>query len=99
MTFDGKHKDTENFIFSMQAYTHAVNMTDRQSAEFLTLYLRGDAMTWWRSFCVSNGGLNIVFQHHTFQNLLDLLRAEFSDVDRLTVLRIKLFNLKQHHSV
>jgi hypothetical protein len=56
-------------------------------------------MTWWRSFCVSNGGLNIVFQHHTFQNLLDLLRAEFSDVDRLTVLRNKLFNLKQHHSV
>jgi hypothetical protein len=31
--------------------------------------------------------------------LLDLLRAEFSDVDRLTVLRNKLFNLKQHHSV
>jgi hypothetical protein len=71
-------------------------MTDRQSAEFLTLYLRGDAMTWWRSFCVSNGGLGVVFNSFSFQNLLDQLRSEFSDVDRLMILRNRLFNIKQH---
>ena len=30
----------------MTAYVHAVKMSDRDAAEFLTLYLRGDAMTW-----------------------------------------------------
>jgi hypothetical protein len=58
-------------------------MTDRNAAEFLTLQLRGDAMTWWRSFCVTNGGLQHVFTNKTFIDLLDELRSEFSDVDRL----------------
>jgi hypothetical protein len=49
-------------------------MTDREAAEFLTLYLRGDAMTWWRSFCTTNGGLNAVFANKTFNDLLTELR-------------------------
>ncbi len=53
MTFSGKHTETENFIFSIQAYAFATRMTDRDAAEFLTLYLRNDALTWWRSFCVT----------------------------------------------
>jgi hypothetical protein len=58
-------------------------MNDRDAAEFLTLHLRGDAMTWWRSFCVTNGGLSHVFTNKSFKDLLDELRAEFSDVDRM----------------
>ena len=82
MTLNGKHSDTENFIFSMTAYVHAVKMTDREAAEFLTLYLRGDAMTWWRSFCTTNGGLTNVFATKSFKDLIKELRSEFSDVDR-----------------
>jgi hypothetical protein len=37
MTFNGKHSETENFIFSVQAYVHATRMNDRTAAEFLTL--------------------------------------------------------------
>ena len=69
-------------------------MTDRDAAEFLTLYLRGDAMTWWRSYCVTNGGLSTVFLNKSFKDLLDKLRAEFSDVDRIMQLRTKLFNIR-----
>ena len=57
-------------------------MTDRDAAEFLTLYLQGDAMTWWRSFCTTNGGLTTVFNNKSFNDLLKELRSEFSDVDR-----------------
>ena len=41
-------------------------MVDRDAAEFLTLYLRGDAMTWWRSYCSRNGGLTNVFANKSF---------------------------------
>jgi hypothetical protein len=57
-------------------------MSDRDAAEFLTLYLRGDAMTWWRSYCTTNGGLTNVFNSKSFNDLLLELRQEFSDVDR-----------------
>ena len=94
MTFSGKHSETENFIFSVQAYVHATRMNDRIAAEFLTLQLRGDAMTWWRSFCATNGGLLNVFNNKSFKDLLAELRSEFSDVDRLMSLRSKLFNIR-----
>ena len=58
-------------------------MTDRDAAEFLTFYLRNDAMTWWRSYCTTNGGLNTVFSNKSFNDLLTELRQEFSDVDRV----------------
>jgi hypothetical protein len=49
-------------------------MLDRDAAEFLTLYLRGDAMTWWRSYCTTNGGLSTVFANKSFNDLLVELR-------------------------
>lgn len=58
-------------------------MTDRDAAEFLTLYLRGDSMTWWRSYCTTNGGLTNVFNTKSFSDLLAEIRKEFSDVDRI----------------
>ncbi len=94
MTFAGKHSEVENFIFSMQAYVHATRMQDRDAAEFLTLYLRGDAMTWWRSYCATHGGLTNVFATKKFMDLLNELRSEFSDVDREMQLRNKLFNIR-----
>ena len=68
-------------------------MVDRDAAEFLTLYLRGDAMTWWRSYCVTNGGLTAVIANKSFKDLLAEIRQEFSDVDREMQLRTKLFNI------
>ena len=94
VTFNGKHSDTENFIFSIQAYVHATKMVDKDAAEFLTLYLRGDAMTWWRSYCSMNGVLINVFANKSFNDLLTELRSEFSDVDRVMQLRNKLFNIR-----
>lgn len=70
-------------------------MNDKEAAEFLTLYLRGDAMTWWRSYCATHGGLSNVFKIKTFSDLISELRSEFSDVDRIMQLRNKLFNIKQ----
>ncbi len=61
----------------MTAYVHAVKMSDRDAAEFLTLYLRGDAMTWWRSYCTTNGGLTNVFATKSFKDLLMELRSDF----------------------
>ena len=49
-------------------------MVDRDAAEFLTLYLRGDAMTWWRLYCVTNGGLTSVFANKSFSDLLHEIR-------------------------
>ena len=69
-------------------------MNDKDAAEFLTLYLRGDAMTWWRSYCTTNGGLSNVFNNKSFKDLLVELRQEFSDVDREMQLRTKLFNIR-----
>jgi hypothetical protein len=51
-------------------------------------------MTWWRSFCLTNGGLTTVFATKTFIDLLNELRSEFSDVDREMQLRNKLFNIR-----
>jgi hypothetical protein len=51
-------------------------------------------MTWWRSYCVTHGGLSTVFLNKSFKDLLDELRAEFSDVDRTMQLRTKLFNIR-----
>ena len=56
-------------------------------------------MTWWRSYCVSNGGLAQVFNIKIFTDIVNDLRIEFSDVDREQMLRNKLFNMKQINSV
>jgi hypothetical protein len=39
-------------------------------------------MTWWRSFCTTNGGLTNVFATKSFKDLLKELKSEFSDVDK-----------------
>ena len=74
-------------------------MLDRDAAEFLTLYLRGDAMTWWRSYCTTNGGLSNVFANKSFSDLLKEIRTEFSNVDHEMQLRSKLFTIRQTQSV
>ena len=74
-------------------------MLDKDAAEFLTLYLRGNAMTWWRSYCTTNGGLSNVFANKSFSDLLKEIRTEFSDVDREMQLRSKLFTIRQTQSV
>ena len=51
-------------------------------------------MTWWRSYCVSKGGLAQVFNIKSFTDIVNDLRIEFSDVDREQILRNKLFNMK-----
>ena len=64
---------------------------ESSACRFLTLYLRDDALTWWRSYC--NDDLSI-FDHITFDVLVDELRNQFSDIDREMKTRDKLLQLK-----
>ena len=65
----------------------------------MTLLLRGDALTWWRSYCATNGGLSNIFTIKSFGELQNELKSEFSDVDRDRQLRRKLFYMRQTRSV
>ena len=53
-TFNGNKRDTENFIFVMSQYIDTVGLGNGEKAcRFFVSYLRGDALTWWRSYAVS----------------------------------------------
>ena len=55
-------------------------------------HLKGDALTWWRSY--SNDNVE-VFDELTLDVLIDVLREQFSIVDREMKLRDRLLKLKQ----
>ena len=50
-TFSGRHADLSNFLFEMLQYIDTVGLgTDGKACRFLVSYLKGDALTWWRSY-------------------------------------------------
>jgi hypothetical protein len=57
-------------------------------------YLTDDALTWWRSYSANNGGITGVFDNKEYEDILDDLQEQFTDVDKNTTIRNKLFNLK-----
>jgi hypothetical protein len=62
-----------------------VSIGDGSSAcRLVVTYLRGDALTWWRSF--ANDDVK-VFDHLTLDVLFTELREQFTDLDRELKLR------------
>lgn len=67
-----------------------------RACRYLTSFLRGEALTWWRSY---SGDDLAVYDHLTLDVLVDEIRANFSDIDADMKMRERLFNLKQTGSV
>ncbi len=66
-TFSGKHTDLSNFLFEMRQYIDTVGLgTDGNACRFLVSYLKGDALTWWRSY---SSGKRDVFAQITLDEL------------------------------
>ena len=59
-------------------------------------YLTGDALTWWRQYCMKHGGLHSANSVHTridLDVLMDELRSQFKDINKDTTVRQRLFSL------
>ena len=81
----------------MRQYIDTVGLgTDGNACRFLVSYLKGDALTWWRSF---SSGKSRVFDQLTLDELVDELEEQFRDIDRDLKLRDKLLKLHQTGSV
>ena len=91
-TFDGNREEVHNFIFEIKQYIDSLGMgIDQTACRFAVSYLKGDALTWWRSYSRDSTS---VFTSLTLDVLLDELKSQFSDVDSDMKLRDRLLNLK-----
>ncbi len=54
-------------------------------------HLKGDALTWWRSF---SGDSTRVFDSLELDVLMDALKAQFSELDEEMKLRDRILNLR-----
>ncbi len=96
-TFTGRHADLSNFLFEMKQYIDTVGLgNDGKACRFLVSYLKGDALTWWRSFSAHRPD---VFSQLTLDVLIDALEEQFQDIDRDLKLRDKLLKLHQTGTV
>lgn len=93
-TFNGRHTDLENFLFQVDQYVDMVNLTGSNAVKFVVSLLRGDALTWWRMYVDSAGGHANVYSNLDLDVLKSELTSQFSDIDRETHLRDKLFSIK-----
>ncbi len=81
----------------MRQYLETVGLgTDGKACRFLVSYLKGDALTWWRSF---SSNKRDVFDQLTLDELIDEMEEQFQDIDRDLKLREKLLKLHQTGSV
>lgn len=95
-TFSGKKAEVDNFLFEMRQYVDSVGLGNNEACRFVVSHLKGDALTWWRSF--SRDSL-AVFDGLELQTLFDELKAQFSDIDEEMKLRDRLLSLKQTGTV
>ncbi len=70
--------------------------TGGTACRFVVSHLKGDALTWWRSFSKDSVS---VFNSLELDELLDQLHQQFSDIDEEMKLRDHLLTLKQTGSV
>ena len=75
MRFNGKHSELENFLFAMKSYITSSNLQGQSATRFLVSYLQGDALTWWRQYCHTHGGLENVHARVDLDVLIDELRG------------------------
>ena len=48
---------------------------------------QGDALTWWRTYVNTHGGISGAYSNLTIDVLFDELTAQFQDIDKPTRLR------------
>ncbi len=78
-TFSGKKVEVDNFIFEMRQYVDSVGLgTGGTACRFVVSHLKGDALTWWRSFSKDS---TRVFNSLDLDDLFDALRQQYSDID------------------
>ena len=70
--------------------------TGGTACRFVVSHLKGDALTWWRSFSKDSVS---VFNSLELDEFLNQLRQQFSDIDEEMKLRDRLLTLKQTGSV
>ena len=80
--FYGDHNKLDNFIFSMRSYLASTNASNQVACRYLVSHLKGDALTWWRTYCEARGGINQVFTNLDLGVLIDDLCEQFTDVDK-----------------
>ncbi len=91
-TFSGKKTEVDNFIFEMTQYVDSVGLgTGGTACRFVVSHLKGDALTWWRSY---SGDSTRVFNILELDVLLDALKAHFAEIDEEMKLRDRLLNLR-----
>ncbi len=81
LRFSGKHHELGNFLFAMRSYIASVNLTGQNASRFFVSFLTGDALTWWRQYCQTHGGIDQVFSQVTLSDIMDELKEQFTDVD------------------
>ncbi len=65
--------------------------TGGTACRFVVSHLKGDALTWWRSY---SGDSTRVFNTLELDVLLDALKAHFAEIDEEMKLRDRLLNLR-----
>lgn len=70
--FSGKHSELDNFVFEMKQYVETVGLgSGTRACRLLVSYLKGDAMTWWRTYALSrSSGTSSVFDNLDLDTLI-----------------------------
>lgn len=95
--FYGDKADTDNFIFEMKQYLDTIEIgSGERACRVIVSYLKKDALDWWRDYQRTHTSL---LHEMDADMLLDELKAAFCDLDEVSKLRDKLWNLKQTTTV
>ena len=54
----------------MNQFIAAVGLTGQRATRFLVTFLKGDALTWWRTYCATHGGVSAVFTNKAYDDIL-----------------------------
>src|SRR3954451_8787393 len=99
-TYDGRKTPVDLWIFQVQQYFNAVNLTDNERAVYYaTNLLRGDAATWWRMRYTTLVSTTPITPLPTWPEFQQQLIAQFKPVNFEKIARDKLARLRQTSSV
>ena len=57
----------------MRMYLDSVGLTGVNACKYVVSFLKGDALTWWRQYCLTHGGLSKVYDDLTVDDIFDEL--------------------------
>ena len=53
----------------------SVGLSGQRATRFLVTFLKDDALTWWRTYCATHGGVSSVFTNVSFDAVLSELET------------------------